>query len=141
MEPMVRPESWNRRNRLMNRQWTVWNRPESKPEPERLNQVPHGTGARWNRNRNGTGPTRTVAVTIERHFYNQFFGSKFCNTCLAINIWCNNVIGYIGIYTNIPSSTSILYSPSPVLFLFFLIEFSILFSLFLLFFLLFCCTC
>ena len=45
MEPMVRPArpvSWNRRNRLMNRQRTVWNRPE--PEPD------------------GTGPTRTVAM-------------------------------------------------------------------------------
>ena len=34
MEPMVqpaRPVSWNRRNRLMNRQETVWNRPEPKP--------------------------------------------------------------------------------------------------------------
>ena len=54
MEPMVRPArpaSWNRRNRLMNRQGTVWNHPE--PEPV-------ATGSKWNRN--GTGPTRTVAM-------------------------------------------------------------------------------
>ena len=42
MEPMVRPASWNRRNRLMNRQGTVWNSLER--EPERSNQVPNGTG-------------------------------------------------------------------------------------------------
>ena len=47
MEPMVRPASWNRRNRLMNRQGTVWNR----SEPEFSNQVPHGPGTGWNRNR------------------------------------------------------------------------------------------
>ena len=47
MEPMVRPASWNRRNRLMNRQGTVWNRSESEPEPE-----PFATGSKWNRNRN-----------------------------------------------------------------------------------------
>ena len=66
MEPMVRPArppSWNRRNCLMNRQGTVWNRPE--PEPERSNQVPNGTGTGWNRN--GTGPTRTVAITTCMH--------------------------------------------------------------------------
>ena len=60
MEPIVRlarPVSWNRRNRLMNRQGTVSNR----PEPERSNQVPNGTGTGWNQNR--TGPTRTVAIT------------------------------------------------------------------------------
>ena len=60
MEPMVRPArptSWNRRNRLMNRQGTVWNR----SKPERSNQVPNGTGTGWNRN--GTDSTRTVAIT------------------------------------------------------------------------------
>ena len=57
MKPMVRsarPASRNRRNRLMNRQGTIWNRPEPKPEPKRSNQIPHGTG---------TGPTRIVAIT------------------------------------------------------------------------------
>ena len=45
MEPMVRPTrpvNWNRWNRLMNRQGTVWNR----PEPELV-----ATGSKWNRNR------------------------------------------------------------------------------------------
>ena len=44
MEPMVRharPRSWNRRNR----QETVWNRPESKSEPETFE-----LGSKWNRN-------------------------------------------------------------------------------------------
>ena len=58
MEPMVRPvrpASWNRRNRLMNLQGTVWNRPEPEPESE-----PFATGSKWNRNRvelepDGTG--------------------------------------------------------------------------------------
>ena len=58
MEPMVRPTRpgyWNRRNRLMNRQGTVWNRPEPEPEPETF-----GSGSKWNRNRvepepDGTG--------------------------------------------------------------------------------------
>ena len=61
MEQMVRPArpaSWNRRNRLMNRQGTIWNRPE--PEP-------FATGSKWNRNRNGTGPTQTVAMPTSRH--------------------------------------------------------------------------
>ena len=44
MEPIVRPASWNRRNRLMNRQGTVWNRSEPEPKPERSNQVPNRTG-------------------------------------------------------------------------------------------------
>ena len=60
MEPMfrpARPASWDRQNR----QGTVWNRPELELEPERLNQIPHGTETRWNRN--GTGPTRTVAIS------------------------------------------------------------------------------
>ena len=43
----ARPASLNRQNRLMNRQGIVWNR----PEPERSNQVLHGTGTGWNRNR------------------------------------------------------------------------------------------
>ena len=58
MEPMVRPTRpgyWNRRNRLMNRQGTVWNRPEPEPEPETFE-----SGSKWNRNRvepepDGTG--------------------------------------------------------------------------------------
>ena len=62
MEPMVRsarPGSWNRRSRLMNHQGTVWNRPEPKM---------FESGSTWNRNRgepepDGTGPTRTVAIT------------------------------------------------------------------------------
>ena len=57
MKPMVRPArpaSWNRRNSLMNRQRTVWNR----PKPKRSNQVP-----------NGTGPTRTVAITIGHYVF------------------------------------------------------------------------
>ena len=49
----ARPVNWNRRNRLINRQGTVSNRPEPKPV---------ATGSKWNRNRNGTGPTRTVAM-------------------------------------------------------------------------------
>ena len=47
MEPMVRPArpvNWNRRNRLMNCQGTVWNRLELKPEPV-------ATGSKWNQNR------------------------------------------------------------------------------------------
>ena len=47
MEQMVRtarPASWNRRNHLMNRQGTVWNRPE--PEPK-----PFAIASKWNRNR------------------------------------------------------------------------------------------
>ena len=42
----TRPGYWNRRNRLMNRQGTVWNRPEPEPEPETF-----GSGSKWNRNR------------------------------------------------------------------------------------------
>ena len=44
MEPIVRPArpaSWNRRNRLMNHQGNIWNRPEPKP---------FATGSKWNRN-------------------------------------------------------------------------------------------
>ena len=47
MELMVRPsrlESWNCRNRLMNCQGTVWNHPESKPEPKTFE-----SGSTWNR--------------------------------------------------------------------------------------------
>ena len=43
MELMVRSASWNRRKRFMNRQGTVWNRPEPKQEPERSNQVPNAS--------------------------------------------------------------------------------------------------
>ena len=47
----ARPMNWNRRNRVMNRQGTVWNRPEPEPKPE-----PFATGSKWNRNR--TNPNR-----------------------------------------------------------------------------------
>ena len=63
---MVRPAcpvNWNRRNRLMNRQGTVWNRPEPNRSRNRSRQVPNGTGTGWNRTEpDGTGPTQTVAM-------------------------------------------------------------------------------
>ena len=42
---MVRPGSWNRRNRLMNRQGTVWNHPEPEPKPKTFQ-----SGSIWNQN-------------------------------------------------------------------------------------------
>jgi hypothetical protein len=57
MEPMVRPTrpgNWDRRNRLMNRQGTGWNRPEPEPEPETS-----GSGSKWNRNRVEPEPVGT----------------------------------------------------------------------------------
>jgi hypothetical protein len=48
----------------MNRQRTVWNRPEPEPEPKTFE-----SGSKWNRN--GTGPTRTVAITNEDPLWQQ----------------------------------------------------------------------
>ena len=60
MEPMVRPArpaSWNC---LMNRQGTVWNRPE--PEP-------FTTGSKWNRNRVEPEPERNRPNPDRGHAY------------------------------------------------------------------------
>ena len=38
----ARPDSWNRRNRLINRQRTIWNRP--KPEPDGCGTEPAQPG-------------------------------------------------------------------------------------------------